>query len=172
MPVSVKVGFSTSRKLLSRLIRLVTKSKASHTWLLVTDSFLGVDMVLQATMGGFQMVSFDAFQKKHKIITIVDLAHPMDMGVKEAAQWLGFRYDYLGLLGELFVEFGRWFKRKLKNPLNDPKAMFCSEAVVRVLQASSYPGSETLDASATSPQDLLDFLLSKNVTVAVPVGAG
>jgi len=160
MSSTVKVGFSTSRRLVSRLIRWATRSKISHTWLVVSDSFLGIDMVLQATMGGFQLVTYAAFEKEHKIIAVLDLKYPVDSGVKQSAQWLGFRYDYTGLFGSAFVVFGRWFRRKWRNPLNDAQALFCSEAVVRVLQASGYPGSEALDPSAVTPQDLFDFLNS------------
>jgi len=158
MPIKVSVGFSTSRKLVSRIIRRVTRSKVSHTWLLVSDSFLGVDMVMQATLGGFQMTSYEAFKKHHQIITLLEPNHSLSTGVKQSAQWLGFRYDYAGLFGAAFVIMGRWFRKKWGNPFNDADALFCSEAVVRVLQASGYPGAEVLDASTVTPQDLLAFL--------------
>jgi len=157
-PFVVKVGFSTSKRLLSRLIRFLTKGKASHTWLYIEDSFLGVDMVLQADTGGFHLGTFAAFERKHHIVQVIRLEHSVEKGLVAATQWLGASYDYTGLFGSAAVLIGRWLKRKWKNPLNSSKAMFCSEAVVRILQLSDYPGSELLDPSATTPQDLLVFL--------------
>src|SRR4051812_22695376 len=122
----VLVGFSTSKKLVSRIIRLVTGSKISHTWFLVRDPMFG-DMVLQATMGGFHLVAYEVFKKKHEIIAILDIKHPLDRGIKQAALWLGYRYDYLGLFGAGFVVVGAWFKRKWNNPLDSSQALFCSE---------------------------------------------
>lgn len=166
MSVKVRIGFSTSRHLLSYVIRWFTKSKASHAWILVSDSFLGQDMVMQATMGGFQMESFESFKKRHKVVTILDPNFPLDKGVQKAAHWLGFRYDYLGLFGSLFVIMGRWLNRKWKNPLNDSNALFCSEVAVMVLEESGFPGARPLDAPSVSPGDLMEFLRShKFVTV-------
>lgn len=162
MSTTVKVGFSTSRRLASRIIRWATRSKVSHAWLLIEDSYFGVDMVLQATMGGFHLEAYEVFKKAHDIVAVVDINHPMDKGLKQAAFWLGYRYDYLGLFGAGFVVVGGWFKRKWKNPLDSSHSMFCSEAVVRVLQASEYPGFEGMEEpGAVNPQRLLEFLVPR-----------
>jgi hypothetical protein len=154
----VKVGFTSSSGVLPRLIKWATKSKVNHTFLYISDSFLGIDMVLQATIGGFNLLTYSKYAKSNHVVKIVDLAHPVDVGLKEASLWLGERYDYGGLFGSAFVLLGRWFKRKWSNPWDNSDAMFCSEAIVRVLQASNYPGSQGLDPSAVTPQDLLVFL--------------
>jgi hypothetical protein len=158
----VKVGFTSGSMVLSYIIKWATRSKVSHTFLYISDSFLGIDMVLQATMGGFNLVTYKKFAKSHTIVKLVDLHHPVDEGLKQASLWLGERYDYTGLFGSAFVLMGRWLKRKWSNPWDNSDAMFCSEAIVRVLQASNYPGSEKLDPSAVTPQDLLVFLSSQD----------
>jgi len=159
----IRVGFSTHTKsILSRIIRWFTKSKASHAWLLITDSFFGVEMVMEATETGFRLIPFENFKAEgNDIIAIIDPAYPLDVGVHQAVRWLGEGYDFAGLFGSAFVMLGRWFKRKWRNPWDRPHSMFCSEAVVRILQASQYPGSEKFDPAATTPQDLLDFLKSE-----------
>lgn len=155
----VKVGFSTQKKnVLSRIIRWFTKSQASHAWLFVGDSFLGMDMVLQATEGGFQLMTFEAFKSRNDIVALIEPPQSIFPGIQKATTWLGENYDYFGLFGSAVVIFGRWLKRKWKNPLNGAHSMFCSEAVVYVLQASDYPGAADLDPSSTTPQDLMDFL--------------
>jgi len=171
MPVTVRVGFSTSNRLVSRVIRLVTKSKVSHVWLLVSDSFLGTDMVMHATMGGFQMLGYEAFKKTHKVVAILDLQHPVDEGIRKAIPLLGFGYDYTGLFGAGFVIIGRWLKRKWKNPFQAPSKLFCSEIVTFVLQEGGLPGSESLDQSGSNPEILLD-LLSTNQAVSVRMPDG
>lgn len=160
----IKVGFSTcKRNVLSRIIRWFTRSQASHAWLLVEGSFLGMDMVMEATEGGFRLTSYETFRKGHDIVKIVEPSFPLDEGARKAAAWLGESYDYLGLVGSAVVILGRWLRRKWRNPLDAPRSMFCSEAVVFVLQADGYPGADKLDPSATSPQDLLDFFSSPAV---------
>lgn len=155
----IRVGFSTQKKnVFSRLIRRLTKSQVSHAWLLIDEAFLGLSMVMQATEGGWQLTDYRVFQSKNDVVCLIGPAVPLDSGVREAALWLGEHYDYTGLFGSIFVLLGRWLKRKWRNPLNVAHAMFCSEAVVYVLQSCEYPGSKELDPSATTPQDLLEFL--------------
>ena len=36
--------------------------------------------------------------------------------------------------------------------------MFCSEAIVRTLQAANYPGASALDPASTTPEALLEFM--------------
>jgi hypothetical protein len=159
----VRVGFSTHTKsVLSRIIRWFTGSKASHTWLIIEDTFFGVEMVMEATETGFRLIPFENFKAEgNDIVAIIEPVYPLDVGVRQAVRWLGESYDFAGLFGSVVVMLGRWLKRKWRNPLDRAQSMFCSEAVVRVLQASLYPGSEKFDPSATTPQDLLDFLKSE-----------
>lgn len=154
------VGFSThSGNVVSRLIRWMTGSKASHTWLLVDDALFGTEMVMEATEVGFRFITYSRFKAEgNDIVTVVTPAFPLKPGMRQAAMWLGERYDFGGLLGSAVVLLGRWLRRKWKNPLGSSKAMFCSEAVVRVMQAAGYPGSAALDPESITPQDLLDFL--------------
>jgi hypothetical protein len=156
----IRVGFSThTNNIMSRVIRWFTHSKVSHVWLLVEDTFFGVDMVMEATETGFRLIPYANFVAEgNTIVAVLEPAYPLDTGVQTAVHWLGERYDFAGLFGSAFVMLGRWLKRKWRNPLDAPKSMFCSEAVTRVLQASAYPGAEALDSSATTPQDLLVFL--------------
>ena len=157
----VRVGFSTRTKnIFSRLIRWLTGSKTSHTWLLFEDSFFCLPMVMEATETGFRLIPYDNFKAEgNDIVAVIEPPYPLDEGVQQAARWLGERYDFTGLLGSVIVLLGRWFKRKWKNPLAASKAMFCSEAVVWVMRAAKYPGSEAFDPEATTPQDLLDFFV-------------
>lgn len=154
----MRVGFSTDRKSwLSGLIRKLTKSQASHTWLLYKDLDWAEDIVMDAHWSGWRLIPFSDFQKQNDIVKVVEIKHDLDPGMKLTLRWFGTNYDYAGLFKMAFVMFGRWLGRKVKNPGQSARSVFCSEAIVRVLQASKYPKSETLIPEETSPQDLLNF---------------
>jgi hypothetical protein len=130
--------------------------------LLLDEPYFGIEMVMEASVDGFHLVPYDVFSAKHDLIIVVSLdpaqSAAVEGAVKRAATWLGQEYDVGGLFGNAFVLIGRWFRRKWKNPLASSKSMFCSEAVVRVLQSAEYPGTSDLDPETTTPQDLMDFL--------------
>jgi hypothetical protein len=156
----VFVGFSTPRlwNPLSGLIRWMTRSRTSHTSLLVEDPAFRLRLVLEAHSTGFRLVSFTRFVKENKVVAVVTPAHPLASALPAAGEWLGDSFDVLGLVGIFLTLVARWFRqRPWRNPFPTPSALFCSEAVVRALKAARYPGSEALEDEATSPADLLAF---------------
>jgi hypothetical protein len=159
--VNVRIGFSTSNSWISRIIRWFTDSRVSHCFFVYYDTDWGRDMVMEATSGGFRIVAYSIYEQS--TLTLLRLKYPVESGLSDAVDWLGEAYDYEGLFGMAWVELGRWLKRKWANPLRSANAMFCSEAVVRVLQASNYPNADTLDAQSTDPQMLLEFLSQSTV---------
>ena len=156
--MTTRVGFSTSpTNILSRIIRWFTKSRVSHAFLVYKDSDFDRDMVMEATLGGFKIVPFDKFSQSTTVIALFDPKHSLDVGLNKAVDLLGEDYDYTGLFGMMFVLFGRWLKRKWRNPWSSSKSMFCSEAVARVMRWSLYPGTEEMEMEDTTPEDLLEF---------------
>lgn len=158
MPEPTRIAFSTSDGFVSKAIRCFTGSKVSHCFFVYWDEDFQRDMVMEATKGGFRIVPFAHYVDQ--VVEIITPAHDVDPGLKAAVDWLGTAYDYTGLIGMIFVEVGRWLKRKWKNPLQSAHAMFCSEVVLRSLQSANYPGADKLDPGSTDPQMLLDFLKS------------
>lgn len=157
----VYVGFSTPRRWnpLSALIRAMMRSKASHAWLLVEDPLFQLRLVLEAHSTGFRLISLAEFVKRNKVVALVEPAHPIAPGLPEAGGWLGDEFDVLGLLGIFLTLVARWFRRKAwRNPFASSRALFCSEAVVRVLKAAHYPGAGRLGDETTTPAELLAFL--------------
>lgn len=157
----VFVGFSTPRRWnpLSALIRAMMRSKASHAWLLVEDPLFQLRLVLEAHSTGFRLISLAEFVKRNKVVALVEPAHPIAPGLPEAGGWLGDEFDVLGLLGIFLTLVARWFRRKAwRNPFASSRALFCSEAVVRVLKAADYPGAGRLGDETTTPAELLAFL--------------
>jgi hypothetical protein len=157
----VFIGFSTPRRWnpLSALIRAMTRSRASHAWLLVEDPAFQLRLVLEAHSTGFRLISFTRFVKDNKVVALVEPAHPVDPGLPAAGEWLGESFDVLGLFGIFLTLVARWFRqRPWRNPFPTPSALFCSEAVIRTLKAAGYPGSAALDDEGTTPAALLAFL--------------
>lgn len=169
-PGEVLIGFSTGRRWnpLSALIRVVTSSVCSHTWLLYHDERLGMPMVMEAHYE-FRLIPYERFVLDNKIVDLVHPSWDLSKGLRDTAYWLGAYYDVGGLLGMFPVMIGRWVKhhwRHLKlrwhNALESKRGLFCAEAVVRALHASGCPGSWQLAATESSPQDILDFFLANN----------
>ncbi len=162
-PSSVFVGFSNPRfwNPLSWAIRAATGSKTSHAWLLVEDPMFELRLVLEAHSTGFRLVSFARFVKSNKVVAIA-VPHPtgaLASGLPPSGEWLGASFDVMGLVGMLWVLIGRWLRQKpWRNPFPTPSALFCSEAVVRVMKEAEYPGSADLGDETTTPADLLAWL--------------
>lgn len=154
----IQVGFSTHKwNPISALIRLITRSPISHCWILYHDAQFKIDMIMESSFEGFRITPYAIFQKKNDGIQLFTPKYDLDTGLIQAGNKLGETYDVDGLLGMLIPLLGRWFKKKWHNPFRSSTEMFCSQAIVEVMQASNYPGSEQLIAADTSPDDLYNF---------------
>jgi hypothetical protein len=154
--MSTRIAFSTSKEsIVSKIIRWFTKSRTSHCFLVYYDLDFDRDMVMESTEGGYKITPFSKYESS--LVAIFEPKQSIDVGLKKSVDWLEEDYDYSGLIGMAWVCLGKFLKRKWNNPFCSSKSMFCSEAVVKVLQLSNYPGSEQFDASSTSPEDLLKF---------------
>ena len=149
------IVFLTTDRILSRVIRVIGKSPASHVALGL--HLHGVPVLLQADIGGVQITPRAKFLRKHRVVsewafTSPGIENALAGGVRE----IGERYDYVGLLGYLIVVLGKLFHRRLRNPLAARKAVVCSEFVVG-LDREGYcvPEWKGLDPEATMPADLL-----------------
>jgi hypothetical protein len=112
-------------------------------------------MVMEATQGGIKITPFS--QHEGSTIKVFTPKYPLDAGLAKAVDWLGEGYDYMGLFGMAWVEFGRWLGRKWRNPLRSSKTMFCSEFVVRVMQEVKYVGAMSWDSQSTDPEVVFEF---------------
>lgn len=150
----VQLGFSTSPAWYSKVIKDFTKSKVSHTFLIV--SLFGVALVLEEGYHGYSMRLLADFPDK--IVRIVVPKVDLRAAVRESLKDLGQPYGYPKLLGMFFVMCARRLGHKIRNPARNSRSMICSERNTRILQAAKYPGADKLDPSSTSPEDLLEFL--------------
>jgi hypothetical protein len=151
----VSLVFTRSDTWLGKAIRLVTRSEVNHVAFFYYDLNFGRFMVLEAGKRGFNLAPAPP---EHEIYWKFPLNLSEPQVFPKLTGWLNKGYDYPGLVGELWVQFMRFFHKKVSNPLASSKNLFCSEAATMFLQKIQYPGSEELDPSATSPADLFEFL--------------
>jgi hypothetical protein len=158
----IRIGVSTPKKWnpLSPILRRIMGTPYSHIWILLDDALFDVDMVLGTETHGFQLIPYERFLKANDVVMIYD-PHPsyrLDVGLRAVAPLIGEAYDKVGLLGMAWVMLGRWFKRKLRNPLASSKALFCSESVALVLTKSDVPEAAMLVPERATPADVVTVL--------------
>jgi len=153
------LGFSTPRSFnpVSALVRRFTNSECSHCFFLYWDDDFQCDMVLESHELGFRLITWQRFVRKNRIIALVEPAHNLDPGFLKLGEWVGSAYDFGGLIGQAFVQLGRWLKRKVRNPLSSPRSMFCSESIARCMQWAGHPDARSFSPKETTPQELLTF---------------
>lgn len=170
-PMPTCVGFSTPNYFnpVSWLVRKFTKATVSHAFFVYHDNDLDMPMVMEAHELGFRLTPYHHFKKYNVIVGLYEPVKPIDPGITFVAKrYLGTMYDYGGLVGQVVVQLGRWFKRKWKNPLRGSKNVFCSEAVCIAMQRS--PGYENFveDPDSVDPMTLMKYFelgLGKRITL-------
>ena len=150
----VTVGFSTSSGLVSRLVRWVTRSKASHSWICL--EVYGLSVIVHASLGGVRMLPRDRFEHGNTIVGEYRVKPDVSEGVNHTLSFLGEKYDYLGLFGFLKVElWKRWFHKKVRNPWASAKSLVCSELIVHLAHAGKIPEWEGFDPESVTPAELM-----------------
>jgi hypothetical protein len=172
MAFNAQIGFSTPKSFnpVSWLIRKITRSQCSHAWVKYHDEDLDLDMVMEAHELGFRGISFDHFTKYNTIVKLIPVDVDVTPGLRLLARQLGNGYDYGGLIGMSIVMLLEWCRRqlkwtwiKIKNPLHAPGHLFCSAAIVLMLEEShSKMVEDMLVPETIAPQKLLDLLSGKS----------
>jgi len=156
MTNEVIVGFSTTDKLMSRIIRWITRGKSSHAWLRYWDDTLQLHMVLQAELHGYETIPWDKWKSKNRLIAAFEPnGKNITNGVRFIAKSLGADYDFRSAV---WTGLKRWFRKKSKRALHSPKKLMCSEAVVRALQHSGIECVANFDPETTSPVEIYTAL--------------
>lgn len=153
------IGFSTTGSVVSGIIRWLTRSKASHSF--IRFQVAGEDVVLHSTSHGVNLDYYPKFAKKNKIIC----EHKITMTKANENKAIGYAlkqldrpYDYLAIAGFLWVLIAKSFGKKVKNPFPNRSAYFCSELTVNALKEAGFKSADKLDPELTSPEDLMEFI--------------
>lgn len=153
LPCKITIGFSTTNKWTSRLIRWVLRSPCSHAWIAFDDAVLDARVVLQAETWGYELRPWNRWKQQNILVAeFTPTKKPLDASLRWIATFLGAQYDYrAAILSGLW----RWWGRFFKSRFNDPKKLMCSEGVVRFLQHGNYTAVTGLDPEVTNPKHLL-----------------
>jgi hypothetical protein len=162
----VWVGFSTTNKFMSRVIRFFTRGRCSHAWIRYWDDTLQQYMVMQAELHGYETIPWKRWRTKNKLVAAFEpVTLDLMSGVRFMASFLGADYD---LRSALWVGLTRWLKKRWHRPASSPGSLMCSEAVCRILQTGEIKCVRDLNPEQVSPQELLDRLAQSTDFILVP----
>jgi len=153
------IGFSTTNKIFSRLIKWVTGSKASHSYVLVTVA--GEPIVVHSTHNGVNCDHYNKFKKDKKVVAEYELLIDEETeknATAHALRLLDKPYDILSIVGFGWVLFCKSLGFKVKNPFPNRSAYQCSEFALTIMRKANLEGSEKFAKELVSPEDLISFV--------------
>jgi len=152
--VGVTVGFSTKNKLPSKIIRWITRGRASHVWIAFYDKTLGRRIVLQAEIWGYEVRPWKRWLRENIWVQEFELpasSHTVD-AVQAIANYLGTEYDFESAV---LSAIWKWIKKWWEKPTNNPSKLMCAEAVLVFLTLLQINEYDDLNPQTTTPEELL-----------------
>ena len=153
-PIDITVGFSTTNKFMSRVIRFITQAKCSHAWISFYDATLGMKMVMQAEWWGFEVRPWKRWQKENTLVAEFGVyGGGYYSSLLKLAKLLGSRYDFRSaILVGIKGWFRYWFRSKFSfRPSRTPHKLMCTESVIIFLQDNNCSATADLNPEETSP---------------------
>ena len=150
--LDITVGFSTTNKWISRIIRAVTGGTVSHAWISFYDETLQMRLVMQAEAWGFEVRPWHRWLTENKLIAEFRPVKNLTKSLQWIAGSLGVKYDWKSAL---FAGLWRWFGIWFRGRFSSPSKMMCSEAVIRFLCHGGVIAVSHLDPEVTPPARLL-----------------
>jgi len=150
--MSINVCFSTTDGFFSRLIRWFTHSKVSHSIITFRDDTLDRVFVMEANGRGFMLVPWSKWRTHNELVARYELSTVPESqleALRELSNALGAEYDYVSILGFIW----RRFMGRMKNPLDNPTKLVCSEAVAKFLYLAGLKGFD--EPETWTPQDIM-----------------
>lgn len=113
----------------------MTKATVSHVYIKFFDQTLGTEMILHSDMPGVVFNLAEEFKIKNFTVEEYEIEDSkLDQAIKNNLWFLGKKYDYYKLVDWAWaIVLRRWFVRKVKNPVSNPKKIICSDFVLFVL---------------------------------------
>lgn len=168
--LGITIGFSTTNKLISRIIRWITRGKVSHSWVAYDDFTLGLRMVLQAEAWGFEVRPWARWCRENIWVAEFRLINgAQHSALRKRAREIGEKYDYKSaIVAGVISWFRRWVRAKFSfRSHRTPGKLMCSEAVVRFLKDAGCQAVRNLDEELTSPAELYDIVRCSTEFTAV-----
>jgi uncharacterized protein YycO len=154
----MRVGFSYGNSILSVIIKRITRSQASHSYIVFCVA--GEELVVQANQHGVCCENYKTFKQHSNIVVEFELNASNEQEQKilsYALRQLLRPYDVLALLGFGWVLIGKALGTKFKQPFKNRAAYFCSELIMSSLKHGGFVIGN-VDPELTSPEDLIQIL--------------
>jgi hypothetical protein len=155
------IGFSRPRSILEiqgPIIEWAMGTPYDHVYIRL--KLEGHDVIFQASHGYVNLRNYKIFKKECEVLQEYDFHlqnEQCEQLMEVITSTLGCTYDFLGVLGFLWILIGRRLGFNWNNPLAQRSEYFCSELVTKALEAMKFDLSSTPDD--VSPKDLEDWIL-------------
>lgn len=144
----IRIGFGTTDKLHSRLIRWVTRSPWSHVWIEYESEVWGGWWVAHAGPSGVVKVPLETVRAAHLKRRIYECRLDLSSGLSASRMYVGSAYDYKSVLWNGFLLLlSRVFAREwlTKIVTRNRSKMSCSEFVGTILKKAGVFASENAE---------------------------
>lgn len=158
----MKIGFSTTNSPVSKVIKFFTRSKVSHAY--IVFDVAGEQLIIHSTQKGVNCDYYPTFAKNHTIVAEYEITADPEkekLALAESIKLLDQPYDFLSIVGFVWVLTLRAIGIKARAPFKNRSAYYCSELGLMILRKLDMdcPGMER---ELTSPEDLLECLEGKS----------
>ena len=117
---------------------------------------MDMDWVAHADWPGVIPVPADKFDKQNVAVEEFEFDIPVSALRYNLHKFGGNKYDYLAIFGWAWtIALRRWVKKKIENPIDDPKKMICVDFCLRVMNTA---GLTKIFPTSMNPIMLLLFL--------------
>jgi hypothetical protein len=170
--LDVTAGYSTTNRLISRIIRFITRGRVSHAWIAFHDDVLDTRLVMQAEWWGFELRPWPRWARENILVAEFQLLVPAEMqlrAVRRMRDHLGEKYDKIGALWAGFTAWlKRWWRARLTiRPRRTPHKLMCAEAQLVCLKAAGIEVVADCYEETVDPQTLLERLSSSGQVTRV-----
>lgn len=173
MITNVSVGFSTTAKWISGVIRWITRGRVSHAWISFYDPCLDTRFVMQAEWWGYELRPRARWERENLLVAEYELPD-LDMvsAVLSMTKEIGSPYDWWSAFWSGAKSWlRRWFGSRFSlRPSRTPHQLMCSEAVARILADAGFPFQEGILLELVSPTDLEKVVRESGLSVQIRGG--
>ena len=161
---TIKIGFSYPKSKLAvqgPIFATIMGTPYDHVYLQVNID--GQELIFQATSRRVNLTILEVFLEESNLIKDYQINLTKDQYNQLLIfiySTLGRKYDFLGVLGFLWVLLGRKLGKKWANPLAKHQTYFCSELISTVLKELQF--SIKRPADVMSPKDIEEWLRSRH----------
>ena len=135
----IRIGFGTTDKLHSRLIRWVTRSPWSHVWIEYESQEWGGWWVAHAGPTGVVKVPMETVHAAHTKRRVYECEANLTPGLRAVRKYVGAEYDYRSVLWNgLLLLLSRVFAREWLN--KNRRSEQVEDVLLRVCQHDSERG--------------------------------